>query len=152
MVTDLNQVCFVNNDWSKEVVVATCEGSHPPDTCFPPWAYPFFPLLLARFGLVFETSSVLKGLSPIFQRSGTKSTSSLSGVILFLNLVLATVEICLAEGTADRDGVRPCFLRFVEEIVCELENDVGIGEGHRDRAALCFERPIERDRSNCPDD
>ena len=32
----------------------------------------------------------------------------------------ATIEVCLAEGTADCDGVRACFLRFVEEVVCKL--------------------------------
>ena len=43
----------------------------PLDTFTPRSAYPFFQLLLARFGFVFKTSSVLIGLSLISQRSGT---------------------------------------------------------------------------------
>jgi hypothetical protein len=43
--------------------------------------------------------------------------------------MLASIEICLAEGTTDRDGIRSCFLRFVGEVVYRLENDVKIGEG-----------------------
>ena len=35
---------------------------------------------------------------------------TVAGIIFFFNLMLAIIEVCLAEGTADRDGVRSCFL------------------------------------------
>ena len=45
---------------------------------------------------------------------------TIGGLIFFFNLMLPSIEICLAEGTGDGDGVRPCFLRFVEEVVCKF--------------------------------
>ena len=43
--------------------------------------------------------------------------------------MLPSIEVCLPEGTAGGEGVRSCILRFVEEVVCKLESDVGRGEG-----------------------
>ena len=47
----------------------------------------------------------------------------------------------LAEGKQTAMAFCPCFLRFMEEVVSKLENDVGIGEGE---AASIRAKAIEK--------
>ena len=54
---------------------------------------------------------------------------TVGGIIFFLNLMLAPVEICLAEGTADTAmAFAPASFASWRRVVWALENDVGIGE------------------------
>ena len=54
------------------------------------------------------------------QLGDVEDRKTIAGIIFFFNLMLATIEVRLAEGTADRDGIRSCFFRFMEEVVCKF--------------------------------